>query len=101
MTDPKEVSSFSIKRKECAKCGAVWLDDQHMWTGTGNKGNEMDLAGLVCNSISKEDPDYTTCINPKRGEIGGQTWAYRRGYIDGALKSKRDSLDELNGIINS
>ena len=44
MTDPKEVSSFSIERKECEKCGAVWLNGQHMWTGTGQKGNELDLA---------------------------------------------------------
>ena len=44
MTDPKEVSSFSMERKECEKCGAVWLNGQHMWTGTGQKGNELDLA---------------------------------------------------------
>ena len=43
MTDPKEVSSFSMERKECEKCGAVWLNGQHMWTGTGQKGNELDL----------------------------------------------------------
>jgi hypothetical protein len=92
MTDPKEVSSFSMERKECAKCGAVWLNGQHMWTGTGNKGNELDLAGLVCNSMSKEDPDYTKCINPKRGSTGGQTWEYRRGYVEGALDGMKKSV---------
>ena len=85
MTDPKEVSSFSMERKECEKCGAVWLNGQHMWTGTGQKGNELDLAGLVCNNITKEDPDYIKCINPCRGQVGGQTWEYRRGYVDGQL----------------
>jgi len=85
MTDPKEVSSFSMERKECEKCGAVWLNGQHMWTGTGKTGNELDLAGLVCNNISRENPDYTKCINSKRGEIGGQTWEYRRGYVEGQL----------------
>ena len=85
MTDPKEVSSFSMERKECEKCGAVWLNGQHMWTGTGQKGNELDLAGLVCNNISKEDPDYNKCIKASRGQVGGQTWDYRRGYVDGQL----------------
>ena len=87
MTDPKEVSSFSMNRKECEKCGAVWLNGQHMWAGTGQKGNELDLAGLVCNNISKENPDYTMCANPQRGATGGQTWEYRRGYVEGALDS--------------
>jgi hypothetical protein len=56
-----------------------------MWTGTGKTGNELDLAGLVCNNISRENPDYNKCINSKRGEIGGQTWEYRRGYVEGQL----------------
>jgi len=81
MTDPtKEFSSFSMERKECEKCGAVWLNGQHMWTGTGQTG--------------KEDPDYSKCINPMRGQIGGDTWEYRRGYVDGQL----DALTKKSGI---
>jgi len=74
MTDPKEVSSFSMERKECEKCGAVWLNGQHMWTGTGQKGNELDLAA-----------------------IGGQTWDYRRGYVDGQL----DAMMKKSGMPDS
>ena len=33
---------------------ATWLNGEHRWTGTGQKGNELDLAGLVCNNIKKK-----------------------------------------------
>ena len=69
--------------KTCNKCGARWMDGQHYWT-TGAKGSEADLAGLVCNNLKPgEDAE---CINPTRGDISGDTWDYRRGFIDGALK---------------
>ena len=71
MTD-KELSDLSIDRKECPKCGATWLNGEHYWSGTGKKGNELDLAGLVCNKLGDD-----TCINPCRGEDGGVTWAKR------------------------
>jgi hypothetical protein len=59
--------------KICSKCGATWLGGQHYWSGTCNKGNELDLAGLVCNNLE----DTTECINPLRGERGGDSWAKR------------------------
>lgn len=71
MTD-KEMSDLSLERKECKKCGAVWINGQHYWSGTGKKGNELDLAGLVCNKLGNDD-----CINPCRGQDGGITWAKR------------------------
>ena len=70
--------------KTCNKCGAKWLNGQVFWS-TGAQGKDIDLAGLVCNNISTEDPDYTECINPARGQEGGQTWEYRRGYADGLM----------------
>jgi hypothetical protein len=45
---------------------------QHYWSGTGKVGNELDLAGLVCNSFGDE-----TCINPCKGLDGGVTWKDR------------------------
>jgi len=71
MTD-RELSDFSIDRKECPKCGATWLNGQHYWSGTGKLGNESDLAGLVCNKLGDD-----TCINPCRGSEGGVTWEQR------------------------
>ena len=71
MTD-KELSDLSVERKECPKCGALWINGQHYWSGTGKLGNELDLAGLVCNKLG----DYT-CINPCRGSEGGVTWEQR------------------------
>ena len=65
MTNSKEVSDLSLSRKECPKCGAVWINGQHYWSGTGNKGNELDLAGLVCNKLGDDQ-----CINPVRGQDG-------------------------------
>ena len=68
----KELSDLSVERKECPKCGATWLDGEHYWSGTAKKGNELDLAGLVCNKIGDE-----TCINPCNGMDGGVTWEKR------------------------
>ena len=71
----KELSDLSLDRKECPKCGAIWLNGQHYWSGTGNVGDPHDLAGLVCNKY--ED---STCINPCKGSDSGDTW--QRRYDD-------------------
>jgi hypothetical protein len=71
MTD-KEMSDLSVTRAECPKCGALWINGEHYWSGTGKKGNELDLAGLVCNKLGNFQ-----CINPKRGMDGGVTWEQR------------------------
>jgi hypothetical protein len=42
----RNLSELSLERKECPKCGAVWINGQHMWR-TGAKGSELDLAGLA------------------------------------------------------
>lgn len=77
MNNQREMSDLSIERKECPKCSAVWINGEHHWTGTGKKGNELDLAGLVCNNFGDD-----TCINPSRGMDGGITWAKRREGLE-------------------
>ena len=47
----KELSDLSLERKECPKCGAVWLNGQHIWTGTGKRGNELDLLDWFVTSL--------------------------------------------------
>ena len=89
----KEVSNLKLERKECPKCGAIWINGQHIWGGTGNQGSEEDLAGLVCNKLGDE-----RCINPKKGQDGGQTWEYRSGYIDGKIDERKRVLGELSDI---
>ena len=38
MTDPdRELSDLKLERKECEKCGAQWVNGQHVWRGTGNQ----------------------------------------------------------------
>ena len=44
MTNDREFSDLKLERKECPKCGAIWINGEHRWSGTGNKGNELDLA---------------------------------------------------------
>ena len=61
----------SLETRECPKCQATWIGGQHYWY-TGKKGNELDLAGLVCNNHGDE-----TCINPCMGFEGGVTWKDR------------------------
>jgi hypothetical protein len=91
----KELSDFSITRTECKKCGATWINGKHVWRGTGNEGSELDLAGLVCNKYSDSD-----CINPSKGLDGGDTWAYRAGFIDGAMTEKKKSMEQLRDFGN-
>jgi len=87
----KQFSDLKLERKECGKCGAIWINGKHIWRGTGNTSDnsELDLAGLVCNKYGNEE-----CINPMKGNDGGQTWEYRRGMIDGMLK-ERTSMTEM------
>ena len=70
--DNKELSDLSVERKECPKCGVLWINGEHYWSGTGKKGNELDLAGLVCNNHGDD-----TCVNPCVGMEGGVTWKKR------------------------
>lgn len=94
MTGPdRQFSDLKLERKECEKCGAQWVNGQHVFRGTGNSytNSELDLAGLVCNKLGDSQ-----CINPSKGIDGGQTWEYRSGYIDGTIAEKRRSIDELN-----
>ena len=60
------------------------MSGQHYWS-TGAQAKELDLAGLVCNNLKEDDPDANQCINPCRGQEGGDTWEYRRGYVDGVM----------------
>jgi hypothetical protein len=84
----KELSDLKMERIECPKCGAIWINGQHRWSGTGNKGSELDLAGLVCNKLGDE-----TCINPLKGEDGGDTWKKRFEDLSKfeELKRKREN----------
>ena len=70
MTD--DLSSLSSDNSICPKCGATWIGGEHYWSGTGKKGNELDLAGLVCNKLGDHQ-----CINPLKGFDGGVTWEER------------------------
>jgi hypothetical protein len=77
MNIEKELSDLSLERKECLKCGAIWLNGEHYWSGTGKRGNELDLAGLVCNNLGDD-----ACINPCRGIDGGITWQQRNKDLE-------------------
>jgi len=84
MTDDRELSDLKLDRKECPKCGALWLNGQHYWSGTGVKGNDLDLAGLVCNKLGDD-----RCINPCRGQEGGDTWAKRLEDLEQGEENKQ------------
>ena len=77
MENDREYSDLSMSRAECPKCGALWINGQHYWSGTGVKGNDLDLAGLVCNKLG----DFQ-CINPSTGQEGGDTWKKRLEDLD-------------------
>ena len=84
MESDKELSNLSLSREECPKCGAVWLNGQHMWA-TGMTGDEESLANLVCS----QTPQVPGCVNKKykRGHIYGDkdTWEKRANFLDNEL----------------
>jgi hypothetical protein len=86
----RELSDLKLERKECPKCGATWLNGQHYWSGTGKKGNELDLAGLVCNRLGDD-----TCINPCVGMDGGDTWKKRLGDLENNFEEKKKNMENL------
>lgn len=63
--------------KTCPTCGANFINGVLYW-GTGKKGSPKDLAGLVCNNFCGDRP----CINPSRGEEGGDTWERRMNNLE-------------------
>ena len=67
----------TLDTMECPKCSATWIGGQHYWSGTGKMGNELDLAGLVCNKFGDE-----RCINPLKGFDGGDTWEKRHEDLE-------------------
>jgi hypothetical protein len=74
----KEESDLKLNRKECPKCGAIWLNNRHYWN-TGVSGDERTLSNLVCSKLGD-----STCINPQRsGEhyVGHDTWDARAKFI--------------------
>ena len=86
----RELSDLKLERKECPKCGACWINGQHIWSGTGNKGNEDDLAGLVCNKLGDHQ-----CINPKKGSDSGDTWKARLAYMEGAMDERKKNMQRM------
>ncbi len=74
-----------MENRQCPTCGARWIAGQHYWA-TGKRGSELDLAGLVCNLLS----DSKVCVNPCRGQEGGDTWAKRSQRVSSQL----EKLDE-------
>jgi|TARA_R100000482_G_C5049921_1_gene112255 hypothetical protein len=93
MDSDREFSDLKLERRECEKCGAAWINGQHVWGGTGNtsESSELDLAGLVCNKLGNHQ-----CINPMKGKEGGQTWEYRAGYIDGMITERKKNIQDMN-----
>ena len=89
----KELSDLKLERKECPKCGAIWINGQHIWSGTGKTGNEDDLAGLVCNNLGDHQ-----CINPKRGSDKGDSWESRLAYMEGRFDEKRADMENLRDM---
>lgn len=84
----KPISDFSLDRKECPKCGAIWLNGQHTWA-TGAVGNEDDLAGLICNKLGNEQ-----CVNPKKGSEKGDTWEDRFADISVGYDEKKRKMEQ-------
>lgn len=77
MANDREFSDLTMTRAECPKCGALWINGQHYWSGTGALGDPHDLAGLVCNKHGNHQ-----CINPCKGSDSGDTWEKRMADLD-------------------
>ena len=81
------MDNLFMDNTQCPKCGAKWIEGQLYWS-TGKEASELDLAGLVCNSLGDE-----TCINPLKGQEGGNTWEERIKQIEKDLLEFNTSSD--------
>lgn len=70
--------------KTCPKCGACWIGGQHYWSGTNKKGDETQLASLVCDRMGDD-----TCINPAKGTTKGDGWEKRLNSMEDLEKDLR------------
>ena len=50
MSIDRELSDLKLERKECPKCRAIWINGEHRWGGTGNRG--VTLAGLYAMNMA-------------------------------------------------
>ena len=87
----KPLSDLKMDRAECPKCGAIWLNGQHYWSGTGKLGDPHDLAGLVCNKLGNFQ-----CINPCKGSDSGDTWEKRLGDLDIFANQQNEKWERKN-----
>ena len=78
-----------MNTKICPKCQATWINGQHYWTGTNKKGDETQLASLVCDRFSDD-----TCINPCKGTTDGKGWENRLNTMDAIDKDIKRGLNE-------
>ncbi len=68
--------------KNCAICGAKWIDGQLYWS-TGKPGKDEDLNALVCRRLAAEKAEG--CVNPAKGKDGGVGWEERLKMCNDAL----------------
>ena len=80
LTAPNSTKT-TMNCKTCPKCNA--LDVIQMKTASGNSTGllvllvrKKTLLGLVCNDLGDE-----RCINPKNGDVTGDTWQKRDEFI--------------------
>jgi len=73
-----------MDNKTCPKCGACWIGGQHYWSGTQKKGDESQLASLVCDKFK-----YEECINPAQGSTKGDGWERRLNSMEDLEKDLR------------
>ena len=69
-----------MDQRKCDICGATWLAGQLYWSGTQKKGDEKDLNALVCRQLEGEKAEK--CINPCKGQPGGEGWEERLSKIN-------------------
>ena len=81
-----------MKCKQCNKCSARWMsadgENWQLYWATGKEGKEEDLAGLVCNNLGDDQ-----CINPKRGDVSGDTWEKRDEFSQKQQQEWNDAQD--------
>jgi hypothetical protein len=84
LADENFIEVVNMDTKTCPKCGACWIGGQHFWSGTNKKGDETELASLVCDKFGDD-----TCINPARGTTKGDGWEKRLNSMEDIEKDIR------------
>jgi hypothetical protein len=80
----------------CKVCGITRINGVFHWSHGNTPTTPENVAGLVCNNIRKDPEKWSACINQKKGDNTGDSFAKRCPHNN--FSSTEDWLDTARSI---